>query len=103
MPMIVIDIKKATEKTKGILSRCLSEIRPGLFVGSLSKRMIEQLWNVIVSSKPGSACLAYPVKNEFGVRVLSIGSSRCEMTDNFGLLLVSFVKNKVRNNKEIKK
>lgn len=40
MPMIVIDLSEPSEKLVGVLARRLLEVRPNLFVVSLSKRSI---------------------------------------------------------------
>lgn len=100
--MIVLDVQKGTEKIKGILSRYLIEIRPGLFTGSLSKRVIGQLWEDVVASNPGSACLVYPSKNESGIQIVSTGSSKFKVGDNFGLPLMSFVSKTVTKQKTTK-
>ncbi len=88
--MIVVDVENASSKLKGLLSRRLLEIRPGLFVGSLSRRATEQLWNDVLGSNTPSAFLAFPAKNELGFGILSTGVHRYEVVDNYGLPLVKY-------------
>lgn len=92
MPMIVLDVEGVPDKIRGVLSRRLLEIRAGLFVGSLSKRATEQLWDDLVAGNPAAALLAYPAKNELGVGVISVGKHRYQIADNFGFPLVRFEK-----------
>lgn len=90
--MIVIDVESASYKVRGVLTRRLLEIRAGLFVGCLSKRAVEQLWDDVVSSNPPAAFLAFPAKNELGVGIISIGEHQYQIEDNYGIPLVNFIK-----------
>lgn len=90
--MIVIDVENAPYKIRGMLTRRLLEVRAGLFVGSLSKRATEQLWEEVIIANPTAAFLAFPAKNELGVGIISIGNHQYKVEDNFGLPLVKYHK-----------
>jgi CRISPR-associated protein Cas2 len=90
--MIILDVENVPSKIRGILSRRLLEIRAGLFVGSLSKRATEQLWEDVVAENPPAALLVYPAKNELGIEIIAIGKHQYEVSDNYGIPLVIFNK-----------
>ena len=92
MPMIVIDLDGAKQSVLGHLSRRLLEIRPGTFVGALSARAVEQMWQYIQDSKPRAAMLVRASKNELGMDIVSIGQHRYQACDGYGIALVSFMK-----------
>jgi CRISPR-associated endoribonuclease Cas2 subtype I-E len=88
MPMVVIDLLKAPASIAAQLARRMVEIRPGLFVGSLSTRSVELLWTAITESRAKSAVLVYPAKTEMGIGFRTFGEYRYEIISNFGLPLV---------------
>jgi len=45
--MIVFSLTNAPQRVRGMLSRYCLEVRPGLFVGRLDKRMRKKLWVII--------------------------------------------------------
>lgn len=92
MPMVVLDIGVATNKLKGFISRRLLEIRPGLFIGSLSRRATEQLWEHVLESKLDAAFLAYPAKNEIGMGIITSGEHQYSVVSNYGVPLVKYSK-----------
>lgn len=73
---------------RGHLNRWLFEIAPGVFVGTVSKRIREQLW-LIVSEMIGSgkALLVTSAKNEQGLKFESIGHDWIP-TEHEGLTLM---------------
>lgn len=92
MPMMLIDLLGSEQLLEGQVSRKLLEIRPGVYVGSLSKRQMELLWNAVLASKPQAALLVYAAKTETGISMKSFGSHRYQLFDCDGLQLVSFQK-----------
>lgn len=89
MPMIVIDLSEPSEKLVGVLARRLLEVRPNLFVGSLSKRSIEVMWDLIQTSDPKAALLVFAAKTETGIAMRSIGKHRFDIEPNYCLQLVA--------------
>ena len=90
MPLIVLDLVGAPSKISGMLSRRLLEVRAGLFVGSLSTRVVKDLWDVVEHSSTKSATLIFPARNELGMSLRTKGESRYKITDYDGLLLITF-------------
>ena len=97
MPMLVIDLLLPEKRLEGQISRKLLEIRPGMYVGSLSKRQLDVLWSAVVVSSPKAALLVYAAKTETGISMKSVGNHRYRITENDGLQLVSFVKSDVKS------
>jgi CRISPR-associated protein Cas2 len=92
MPLVFVDVEKASQRTKGMLSRRLLEVRAGVFVGMLSKRSIEQMWDAVCEDKAGVALIVYPEKNEMGFALKATGQHRYCIVDNHGLPLISYTK-----------
>ena len=63
--MTVIVLTACPTGVKGDLSRWLLEVAPGVFVGRISSRLRERLWERIVSMlRDGRAIMVYPARNE---------------------------------------
>ena len=90
--MVAVDILGGEPKTLAIVSRRLLELRPGLFVGCLSKRTIEAIWSEIIESSPSAALIVYPAKNELGIGIKTIGDHQYGIVDHFGIPLVTYKK-----------
>ncbi len=59
---------------RGYITRWLLEASPGVFVGRLSARVRENLWDLVVAErKQGKALLIYSTNNEQGYAVCSAG------------------------------
>lgn len=59
---------------RGCITRWLLEASPGVFVGRLSARVRENLWDLVVAErKQGKALLIYSTNNEQGYAVRSAG------------------------------
>ena len=92
MGMLVIDVEGARQPVIGMLSRRMLEIRPGLFVGALSRREVEQIWEVIIQDRPKAALLVHGSRNELGFEIKTAGEHRYDPHEFDGLTLVSFVR-----------
>lgn len=90
MPFVVIDIDGCNNIISGKLLRRLLQIRPGTFVGALSIRATEQLWESIVASSPKSALLVLPARNDLGIAMKHYGEHRYTPGDFDGIQLVKF-------------
>jgi len=86
--VILLDLDGAPAKLTGIVKRYLVEIRPCVFVGKLSARTAEQLWEQVVALSPKAAIMAYPARNELGVGFKTYGRSRFQILDCDGLPLI---------------
>lgn len=88
MPLIALDLVRPSPKLRGTLSRRYLEMRSGLFVGSATVRMIDDLWELVLTENPLCATLAYGARNELGVAFRQHGACATRIIDSDGLSLV---------------
>ena len=70
--MIVVVLTAVPVGLRGVLTRWLLEIAPGVFVGKVSVRVREQLWERIVEGiGRGRALLVYTRRSEQGLGFLT--------------------------------
>ena len=66
--MIVVTLTDCPARLRGDLTKWLVEINTGVYVGNVSTRVREQLWERICEHvKDGRATLVYPARNEQGM------------------------------------
>ena len=69
--MIVLVLSAVPEGLRGHVTRWLMEISPGVFVGTLSARVRERLWDIVTDNmKTGRAVMVYRARNEQGLEFL---------------------------------
>ena len=89
--MLVIVVENAPPRLRGRLGVWLIEIRAGVYVGDLSKRVREMIWNqVTVGIEEGNAVMAWSTNTESGYDFLTLGKNRRMPVELDGLKLVSF-------------
>ena len=92
MAMLVIVVENVPPRLRGRLAVWLVEVRAGVYVGSLSKRVREMIWKQIEEGiGPGNAVMIWKTNTESGFDFLTLGPNRrmpCEMD---GIKLVSFL------------
>jgi len=72
--VIVLVLSAVPEGLRGHVTRWLMEISPGVFVGTLSARVRERLWDIVVANlKTGRAVMVYRARNEQGLAFLTWG------------------------------
>lgn len=72
--MIVLVLSACPPGLRGYLSRWLLEISAGVFVGRVSRRLRESLWErTIEMTRTGRAILVYQARNEQGLAFLTHG------------------------------
>ncbi len=87
--MTIVVLERAKPGLRGHLTRWMLEVRAGVFVGTVSSRVREHLWDVIEEKVgDGSALLIWSAATEQGFAMRSIGDNGREIFDNEGLLLV---------------
>lgn len=92
--MIVIALSTCPPKLRGDLSKWLFEISTGVYVGTVSKRVRENLWErVKVMIGDGRAVLVYHAQTEQGLRFETIGTT-AHTVDYDGILIM---KHPIRN------
>ena len=87
--MTVLVIEGGRPSLRGGLTRWMLEIRAGVFVGTLSARVRDHLWAMVVEKLDGgNAVLAWEAPNEQGFALRTAGDSKREIFDIDGLTMV---------------
>ncbi|REE61417.1 CRISPR-associated Cas2 family protein [Streptomyces sp. 3212.3] len=87
--MVVIATTAVPEHLRGALSRWTSEVVPGIFVGSVSARVRDELWTAVTDTvTDGAALLIHPAPNEQGYALRTAGTRRRIPIDFEGLTLI---------------
>jgi len=85
----VLIVEAATPALRGLLSRWLIQPRTGVFVGRLSARVRDKLWELVTTSgKAKGALMLESAQNEQGFRIRSWGDTSREPVDFDGLTLI---------------
>lgn len=86
--MIVLIIENGKASFRGELTRWLSQFKAGIFVGNLSARVRDKLWEKVENErKCKSAIMIYSSDTEQGFRIKSFGDSSVELVDLDGYIL----------------
>jgi CRISPR-associated protein Cas2 len=89
--MITISTTAVPDFVRGALSRWLIEPTPGLYVGTVSARVRDELWSAVAASiADGAAVLIHPDNTEQGFTIKTAGTRRRQIIDLDGLQLVRF-------------
>lgn len=89
--MLVIVVENAPPRLRGRLAVWLLEIRAGVYIGDLSRRIREMIWrNVEMGIADGNAVMAWTTNNEQGFDFLTLGNNRRIPVEMDGIKLVSF-------------
>ena len=89
--MLVIVTENVPHRLRGRLAVWLIEIRAGVYVGDLSAKVREMIWQQVeVGIEDGNAIMAWSTNTESGFDFLTLGESRRLPVDIDGLKLVSF-------------
>lgn len=88
--MITLATTAVPDHVRGALSRWLIEVAPGLYIGTVSARVRDELWSTITAViGDGAAILAHPDNTEQGFTLKTAGTRRRVPTDFDGLTLVT--------------
>ena len=91
--MLVMILEKAPKKWKGVLSRWLLEIRPGVFLGNPSQRVRDELWKKLTNRPPtGYVLQLWSNRLPRGFDYRQHGESTRMLEDFEGLALVTLRK-----------
>ena len=89
--MLVIVTENVPPRLRGRLALWLLEVRAGVYVGDVSRRVREMIWsNVEAGVGEGNVVMAWATNTESGFQFQTAGVNRREPTDWDGLQLVSF-------------
>ncbi|MGA5771801.1 type I-E CRISPR-associated endoribonuclease Cas2e [Streptomyces pseudogriseolus] len=87
--MVVIATTAVPDHLRGALSRWTSEVVPGIFVGSVSARVRDELWTTVTEAVgTGAALLVHPATTEQGYAIRTAGTRRRVPVDFDGLTLI---------------
>ena len=86
--MVVLILSAAPASLRGSMTRWLLEVSPGVFVGHLSARVRDQLWELVRAYiGEGRALLIWSVRTEQRFAIASLGHER-EPVDIEGCLVM---------------
>ncbi len=87
--MTVVVLERASERLRGALTRWFLEVHSGVYLGTLSARVRDELWALILAEiGVGAALMVHPARCEQGFRIRSVGDRSREIFDIDGLILV---------------
>lgn len=92
MTMIVIITEAVPPRLRGRLAVWLLEVRAGVYVGSVSRKVREMIWEQAVElADEGNLVMAWATNTESRFDFVTYGHNRREPVDFDGLRLVSFL------------
>ena len=87
--MLVMMLETVPVGLRGELSRWLIEPHPGIFVGHVSARVRDRLWEkCCAKSRGGGVVQAWSTNNEQRFKMRAFGNTRREVVDFDGLQLI---------------
>jgi CRISPR-associated protein Cas2 len=92
--MIVMVIERCSKSKRGQLTRWLVEFKTGVFVGQVSARVREKLWDMIcedIEGKEGVILIYNTSETEQGFMVKSYGTTDRIPVDIEGLVLSKYL------------
>ncbi|MDT3666663.1 type I-E CRISPR-associated endoribonuclease Cas2e [Cronobacter dublinensis] len=92
MSMLMVVTENVPPRLRGRLAIWLLELRAGVYVGDVSKRVREMIWHQIIElAEEGNVVMAWATNNESGFDFQTYGVNRRIPVDLDGLRLVSFL------------
>jgi CRISPR-associated protein Cas2 len=90
--MLVTVVENAPPRLRGRLAIWLLEVRAGVYVGKVSKRTREMIWEQIEKGiGDGNAVMAWSTNSESGFDFMTLGANRRIPVEMDGIKLVSFL------------
>jgi len=97
--MLVIVTENVPPRLRGRLGLWLVEVRAGVYVGDVSRRVREMIWeNLEKGVEDGNAVMAWTSNNESGFDFLTLGQNRRIPVEMDGIKLVSFLPQEAQEN-----
>ncbi len=95
--MVVMILERVPPALRGDLSRWMIEPKAGIFLGRLTARLRDKLWEKAVVGSRGGACLqAWNIPSEQGFTVRTHGDGSRKMIAMEGLSLVAIPRNNTK-------
>ena len=90
--MLVIVVENVPPRLRGRLAVWLLEVRAGVYVGNVSRRVREMIWEQIEKGvEEGNAVMAWSTNTESGFDFLTLGKNRRIPKEMDGIKLVAFL------------
>ena len=106
--MLVIVVENAPPRLRGRLAVWLLEVRAGVYVGKVSRRVREMIWKQVETGlEDGNAVISWSTNTEAGFEFETLGQNRRIPIEMDGVKLVSFLpladpENSVKNSTKIR-
>jgi CRISPR-associated protein Cas2 len=89
--MVVVVTEAVPSRLRGRLAVWLLEVRAGVYVGNISRKVREMIWHQISElADEGNVVMAWGTNTESGFDFITYGENRRMPIDFDGLRLVSF-------------
>ena len=90
--MLAIVVENAPPRLRGRLAIWLLEVRAGVYVGKVSRRVREMIWSQVeVAIEDGNAVMVWSTNTESGFDFMTLGNNRRIPKEMDGIKLVSFL------------
>mgnify|MGYP001558662808 FL=1 len=90
--MLVIVVENVPPRLRGRLAIWLLEVRAGVYVGDVSRRIREMIWETTEKGiGEGNAVMAWSTNTESGFDFMTLGKNRRIPVEMDGIKLVSFL------------
>lgn len=97
--MLVVVTENVPPRLRGRLAVWLLEIRAGVYVGDVSRRVREMIWQQVTAlAETGNVAMAWATNTESGFDFQTFGENRRVPIEYDGLRLVSFMPPKQEEN-----
>lgn len=92
MSMLVVVTEAVPPRLRGRLAVWLLEVRAGVYVGDVSRRVRDMIWEqVVFLAEDGNVVMAWATNTESGFDFVTHGENRRMPIDFDGLRLVTFL------------
>ncbi|MYN14326.1 type I-E CRISPR-associated endoribonuclease Cas2 [Pusillimonas sp. TS35] len=92
MSFLVVVTENVPPRLRGRLAIWLLEVRAGVYIGDVSRRTREMIWQQLENAcEGGNAVMAWAATTESGFEFQTLGNNRRIPVDFDGLRLVSFL------------
>ncbi|ABQ25045.1 type I-E CRISPR-associated endoribonuclease Cas2e [Geotalea uraniireducens] len=99
--MLVIVVENVPPRLRGRLGLWLVEVRAGVYVGKVSRRVREMIWdNLEKGIDNGNAVMVWSSNTESGFDFMTLGANRRIPVEMDGIKLVSFLPEEAAEGKE---
>jgi CRISPR-associated protein Cas2 len=94
--MLVIVVENVPPRLRGRLAVWLLEVRAGVYIGNVNRRIREMIWGQIEKGiEDGNVVMAWNTNTESGFDFMTLGINRRIPVEMDGIKLVSFLPEKV--------